>query len=122
VTWNGAGGCVIFSHSRQAEPCGWTTLIGSKASGDRESSAGSTCRVGATARIGGHRIKDASCGTARARTNWAESSRSRSSVAINLLYLASPLFMLQVYDRVISSASALSNASLRPLAGLPELC
>src|SRR5215207_3351493 len=27
------------------------------------------------------------------------------SLAINLLYLASPLYMLQVYDRVISSAS-----------------
>src|SRR5215207_11606532 len=27
------------------------------------------------------------------------------SVAINLLYLASPLYMLQVYDRVVSSAS-----------------
>src|SRR3954466_13422829 len=27
------------------------------------------------------------------------------SLAINLLYLAAPLYMLQVYDRVISSAS-----------------
>jgi ATP-binding cassette, subfamily C, bacterial len=27
------------------------------------------------------------------------------SLAINLLYLAAPLYMLQLYDRVISSAS-----------------
>ena len=27
------------------------------------------------------------------------------SAAINVLYLASPLYMLQVYDRVVSSAS-----------------
>ena len=30
------------------------------------------------------------------------------SLAINLLYLASPLYMLQVYDRVISSASEIT--------------
>ena len=27
------------------------------------------------------------------------------SLAINLLYLAAPLYMLQIYDRVVSSAS-----------------
>src|SRR3954447_13144288 len=30
------------------------------------------------------------------------------SLAINLLYLAAPLYMLQVYDRVISSASEIT--------------
>src|SRR6266511_1128744 len=30
------------------------------------------------------------------------------SLAINLLYLAAPLYMLQVYDRVIPSSSALT--------------
>ncbi|MGY4427432.1 ABC-type protease/lipase transport system fused ATPase/permease subunit [Bradyrhizobium sp. JR6.1] len=30
------------------------------------------------------------------------------SLAINLLYLAGPLYMLQVYDRVISSASEIT--------------
>ena len=34
------------------------------------------------------------------------------SLAINLLYLASPLYMLQVYDRVISSASHLTLVML----------
>ena len=32
------------------------------------------------------------------------------SLAINLLYLAGPLYMLQVYDRVISSASDWGDA------------
>src|SRR5438046_9222119 len=34
------------------------------------------------------------------------------SLAINLLYLASPLYMLQVYDRVISSASEVTLVML----------
>ena len=34
------------------------------------------------------------------------------SLAINLLYLASPLYMLQVYDRVISSASEITLVML----------
>ena len=34
------------------------------------------------------------------------------SLAINLLYLASPLYMLQVYDRVISSASVVTLVML----------
>ena len=34
------------------------------------------------------------------------------SLAINLLYLASPLYMLQVYDRVISSSSIVTLAML----------
>lgn len=34
------------------------------------------------------------------------------SLAINLLYLAAPLYMLQVYDRVISSASTVTLAML----------
>src|SRR4051812_42914269 len=34
------------------------------------------------------------------------------SLAINLLYLASPLYMLQVYDRVISSASIVTLVML----------
>jgi PrtD family type I secretion system ABC transporter len=34
------------------------------------------------------------------------------SLAINILYLASPLYMLQVYDRVISSASAVTLVML----------
>ena len=34
------------------------------------------------------------------------------SLAINLLYLASPLYMLQVYDRVISSSSEITLVML----------
>src|SRR5262245_24351188 len=34
------------------------------------------------------------------------------SLAINLLYLAAPLYMLQVYDRVISSASEVTLVML----------
>ena len=34
------------------------------------------------------------------------------SLAINLLYLASPLYMLQVYDRVISSSSVVTLVML----------
>ena len=34
------------------------------------------------------------------------------SLAINLLYLAAPLYMLQVYDRVISSASEITLVML----------
>src|SRR5215207_3663426 len=34
------------------------------------------------------------------------------SLAINLLYLASPLYMLQVYDRVISSSSVVTLTML----------
>src|ERR1700726_4831361 len=34
------------------------------------------------------------------------------SLAINLLYLAGPLYMLQVYDRVISSASEVTLVML----------
>src|SRR5690242_1659615 len=34
------------------------------------------------------------------------------SLAINLLYLAGPLYMLQVYDRVISSASEITLVML----------
>ena len=34
--------------------------------------------------------------------------RGMFSLAINLLYLAGPLYMLQVYDRVISSASEIT--------------
>src|SRR6185436_20716499 len=34
------------------------------------------------------------------------------SLAINLLYLASPLYMLQVYDRVISSSSVMTLVML----------
>src|SRR5215475_2550850 len=34
------------------------------------------------------------------------------SLAINVLYLASPLYMLQVYDRVISSASEVTLVML----------
>ena len=34
------------------------------------------------------------------------------SLAINLLYLAGPLYMLQVYDRVISSASVVTLVML----------
>src|SRR5258706_1507893 len=34
------------------------------------------------------------------------------SAAINLLYLASPLYMLQVYDRVISSSSVVTLVML----------
>ena len=34
------------------------------------------------------------------------------SLAINLLYLASPLYMLQVYDRVISSSSIVTLVML----------
>src|SRR5947209_7384934 len=34
------------------------------------------------------------------------------SLAINLLYLAEPLYMLQVYDRVISSASEVTLVML----------
>ncbi len=34
------------------------------------------------------------------------------SLAINLLYLAAPLYMLQVYDRVISSGSQVTLVML----------
>src|SRR5689334_21987775 len=34
------------------------------------------------------------------------------SLAINLLYLAGPLYMLQIYDRVISSGSEITLAML----------
>ena len=34
------------------------------------------------------------------------------SLGINLLYLAAPLYMLQIYDRVISSASEVTLAML----------
>jgi ABC-type protease/lipase transport system fused ATPase/permease subunit len=37
---------------------------------------------------------------------------ARFSLAINLLYLAAPLYMLQVYDRVISSASEVTLVML----------
>src|ERR1700724_2891571 len=39
-------------------------------------------------------------------------SAAAFSLAINLLYLAGPLYMLQVYDRVISSASEVTLVML----------
>ena len=40
------------------------------------------------------------------------------SLAINLLYLASPLYMLQIYDRVLASRSETTLIGLTVIAGI----
>ena len=71
-------------------------------------------------RAGRHARSDAGSGRAEIRTALAESRRLFVSIAlfsafVNLLMLTGPLFMLQIYDRVLTSRS---EATLVALAGL----
>ena len=79
---------------------------------------------GGPAAVMGGPDRDAASGAREIRSALAESGRSFLAVGlfsafVNLLMLTGPVFMLQVYDRVLSSRSVIPSSLHPPRTALP---